>query len=96
MDSPSMKAVTAAGASGNRTIRVQYFAVLREWAGCSTEMVTTDAVTPASLYADLSLRHAFKLERDRLKVAVNAEFANWHSPLLDGDHVAFIPPVAGG
>jgi molybdopterin converting factor subunit 1 len=91
-----MKAVTVAGAKGDKTIRVQYFAVLREWAGCSTETLTTNATTPASLYGELSLRHAFKLERDRLKVAVNAEFANWHSPLLDGDHVAFIPPVAGG
>jgi molybdopterin converting factor small subunit len=31
-----------------------------------------------------------------LKVAVNADFADWSRPLQAGDAVVFIPPVAGG
>ena len=35
-----------------KTITLQYFAVLREQAGCSEERVTTAAATPAELYAE--------------------------------------------
>jgi molybdopterin converting factor small subunit len=31
-----------------------------------------------------------------LRVAVNDEFADWSRPLVAGDRVVFIPPVAGG
>lgn len=31
-----------------------------------------------------------------LKVAVNQSWAEWDSPLQDGDEVAFLPPVSGG
>ena len=29
-------------------------------------------------------------------VVVNEEFAEWDTPIGDGDRVVFIPPVAGG
>jgi len=29
-------------------------------------------------------------------VAINTEFREWTAPLVDGDAVVFIPPVAGG
>lgn len=79
-----------------RTVRIQYFALLREQAGRSEERVTTSAATPAELYAELKARYPFQLARDQLKVAVNAEFRDWSTPLADGDSVVFIPPVAGG
>jgi len=79
-----------------RTFRIQYFALLREQAGRSEERVTTTAATPADLYAELSRRYPFRLAREQLKVAVNAEFRDWSTPLADGDSVVFIPPVAGG
>jgi molybdopterin converting factor subunit 1 len=79
-----------------RTLRVQYFALLREQAGRSEERITTTAATPAELYAELKSRYPFELTRDQLKVAVNAEFRDWATPLADGDSVVFIPPVAGG
>jgi molybdopterin converting factor subunit 1 len=78
------------------TVTVQYFALLREQAGCSEERVRTAAASPESLYAELAARHGFTLGADRLKVAVNEEFAPWKGPLAEGDHVVFIPPVAGG
>lgn len=79
-----------------RTIRVQYFAVLREQAGRNEEHVVTAATTPAALYEELRLRYPFALTRDQLKVAVNAEFTEWSAQLRDHDSVVFIPPVAGG
>jgi molybdopterin-guanine dinucleotide biosynthesis protein A len=79
-----------------RTLTVQYFALLREQAGCSAETVRSAARTPAELYAELASRHPFSLPQDMLKVAINAEFGDWAQPLAEGDTVVFIPPVAGG
>ncbi len=80
----------------NRSVTVQYFAILRERAGRSSEAVTTTAATPGELYEELKLRHGLELPRSLLRVAVNEDFADWERPLEDGDRVVFIPPVAGG
>lgn len=77
-------------------LHIQYFAILREQTGQKHETLRTSAGTPAQLYDELRQRYAFKLAPTQLKVAVNTEFRDWHSPLQAGDHVAFIPPVAGG
>jgi molybdopterin converting factor subunit 1 len=76
-------------------IQVEYFAILREHVGLEREQVSTDAGTVAELYRELDHRHGFPAV-GRLKVAVNEEFRDWHSPLHEGDRVVFIPPVAGG
>lgn len=78
-----------------KTIRIEYFAALREHTGLTSEDVLTDAQTVSQLYAELDGRHVFPT-LGRLKVAVNNEFSDWHSGLADGDSVVFIPPVAGG
>jgi len=77
-------------------IKVQYFALLREQAGRSEETVATAARTPLDLYAELQRRHPFSLGAESLRVAINAEFSEWSRPLVEGDAVVFIPPVAGG
>jgi molybdopterin converting factor subunit 1 len=77
-------------------LRLKYYALLREQAGCSEEQVETAASDAASLYDELAARHGFSLPREQLKVAVNTEFADWSRVLADGDEVVFIPPVAGG
>jgi molybdopterin converting factor subunit 1 len=77
-------------------IRLRYYALLREQAGRNEEFVDTAAGDAAGLYDELAARHGFSLGRTQLKVAVNAEFADWSRPLADGDEVVFIPPVAGG
>jgi molybdopterin converting factor small subunit len=79
-----------------REIRVQYYALLREQAGRSDEMLSTRARTPRELYVELAARYPFTLPADMLRVAVNAEFGEWTQPLKAGDAVVFIPPVAGG
>jgi len=79
-----------------KTITLQYFAVLREQAGCSEERLMTAASTPAELYEEVRVRHGFTLPLALLRVAVNEEFREWSTPLVANDRVVFIPPVAGG
>lgn len=78
------------------SVEVQYFASLRELAGCQRETLSTAAQTPAQLYDEVRHKHDFRLSRDALKVAVNDDFASWTAPLSEGDRVVFLPPVAGG
>ena len=80
----------------SKTIRVQYYAILREQAGSREETLDTNAATPAELYTELRQRHRFQLAPAQLKVALNSEFGDWQTPLKHGDTVVFIPPVAGG
>lgn len=75
---------------------VRYFAILRDQSGLAEETVDSKAETARELYAELMARHGFSLEADYMKVAINAEFADWESPLSSGDTVVFIPPTAGG
>ena len=79
-----------------RQIRVQYYALLREQAGRSDEILSTRARTPRELYAELAARYPFTLPAEMLRVAINAEFGDWSQPLNPDDAVVFIPPVAGG
>jgi len=79
-----------------KSIEVQYFALLQEQRGCTGETVMTAAATPQELYAELKDRHGFSLAADVLSVAVNDEFESWDVLLHDKDRVVFIQPVAGG
>ncbi len=79
-----------------KTVRIQYFALLREQRGVSEESVTTGAGSPGELYRDLRKLHRFTLPQDRLRVAINEAFGSWDAELRDGDTLVFIPPVAGG
>ena len=78
------------------TVHIQYFAILREQRGVARETLSTSATTTAALYDELRTRHGFSLPRDRVRAAVDESFVAWDTPLRDGPHVVFIPPVAGG
>jgi molybdenum cofactor guanylyltransferase len=77
-------------------INIQYYALLREQAGRSSETLVTNAGTPRELYEQLRERYPFSLAPEMLRVAVNSEFSDWEQRLNAGDSVVFIPPVAGG
>ena len=79
-----------------KKISIQYFAILREEAGLSTETIESDAVDLAGLFRERSMCHNFSLSIDRLKVALNDEFCDWSRSFEENDRVVFIPPVAGG
>ena len=78
------------------TLRIRYFAMLREQAGVSEENIRTAAATPTVLWEELRKRHGFDAPLSALSVAVNEEFVSPERALRDGDMVVFIPPVAGG
>jgi molybdopterin converting factor subunit 1 len=77
-------------------VRLEYFALLREQRGVGAETIETAAATARDLYRELAATHGFTLEAERVKVAINNEFASWDRPLAADDTVVFIPPVAGG
>ena len=79
-----------------RRIRVLFFAVLREQSGRGEEWRTTTASTPAMLYDELRATYAFTLAREYLRVAIDDRFVAWDAPLIGGETVVYIPPVAGG
>ncbi len=79
-----------------KTVHLQYFALLREQRGLASETLATSAATAADLYNEVRARHNFSLPSDRLRVAIDNEFAPWSTPLADGARIVFIPPVAGG
>lgn len=89
-------AVTEAAPTAARRIDVQYYALLREQAGRSSESLVTTAATPRELYQELQQRYPFSLAPEMLRVAVNSEFSDWNQRLEEDDAVVFIPPVAGG
>ncbi len=75
---------------------MSYYALLRDEAGRDEERVVTASATVGELYAELRDRYRFTLPPERLRVAINAGFADWDTALAAGDLVVFIPPVAGG
>lgn len=79
-----------------KTVRVRYFALLREQRGLSEETVATGASSVRELYEELRAAHGLSFPAERMRVAVNDEFGGWDSVVSDGDLLVFIPPVAGG
>jgi sulfur-carrier protein len=77
------------------TLRVLYFASLRDAAGVDAETVDHDGDLRA-LYLALQTKHGFALPVDRLRVATDGAFARWEEVADEGAEVAFIPPVSGG
>lgn len=80
------------------TIRVLYFAVLRERLGRSEELCELpEGTSVGALFDRLAAANpTVAALRGRLQVAVNREVVPPGVCLTDGDEVALIPPVAGG
>jgi molybdopterin synthase sulfur carrier subunit len=75
-------------------ITVRYFASLKERVGRAEQTIAADmAATIGELWerANPSLPLP-----DNLLAAVNMEYADFATPVKDGDEVAFFPPVTGG
>jgi len=79
-------------------VRARLFARLREQAGTESESVEVErGSTVADVYDSLCRSHpALDPNRESVRAAVNAEFADWDVIVADGDEIAFIPPVSGG
>ena len=82
------------------SLRVLYFAWLRERIGESAELLDTRAATVADLVAELRGREeryalAFS-DMAAVRVALDQELAAFDSPLAGVREVAFFPPMTGG
>lgn len=81
------------------TVRVLFFASLRESLGAQLEL-QIEAATVGALRQALmaqSEAHAQALGNQRpVRIAVNQVMAGDDQPLRNGDEVAFFPPVTGG
>ena len=79
-----------------KKIQVLYFAGLRVQAGISSEMIETELLNVGDFYAERQKCHGISMPRAQIRVAINEEFAEFNAPLVDGDTIAFLPPVSGG
>lgn len=83
------------------TIKVLYFAALREALGTPAEQVELpDGVTTLAgvrtLIAARGGRWQALAQMKNLRAAINQRMAEPSSTVADGDEVAFFPPVTGG
>ena len=83
--------------TGGESVKVCYFAQLREAAALNEEACAIDnGETGLSLYLRLAEKYLFTLRPNELRLAINEKFMPIEARLRSGDRVAFIPPVAGG
>ena len=73
-------------------ITIRYFALLREQRGEESETLSlTDSLTVFDLFVQI-----FGREPIGIRFAVNAMYVSSSHQLVDGDEVAFLPPMGGG
>lgn len=79
-------------------VKVLLFAGLRDLAGASEVALDLPGrATIADAWERLVAQHAgLEPYGAVISCARNAEYARMHTPLGDGDEVAFLPPVSGG
>lgn len=83
------------------TIRVRFFAAVRDAVGCdSFEITLPDRTDVAGVVAVIRARcgdaaHA-AVTGENVRVAVNREFVDGPRHVRDGDEIAFMPPITGG
>jgi molybdopterin synthase sulfur carrier subunit len=78
------------------SIKIRYFASLRDARGLSAEHKTIAVANAHDLYCELQGAYKFRLDPSEVRVAINGNFASMQTQLCQGDELAFIPPVSGG
>ena len=76
------------------SIRVRYFASLKETVGRSEELIVYENIATVNDVWSFANQH-IALPENTL-AAVNMEYVGLDYPVNDGDEVAFFPPVTGG
>jgi molybdopterin synthase sulfur carrier subunit len=74
---------------------VRFFASLRERLGPGDERRVQAGTTAGALWESL-VRAQPAIARVRVRIAVNERYVDAAHELVEGDEVAFFPPVSGG
>lgn len=80
-------------------IKVLFFAQTRELIGKDSLELESEFATVEELRNHLASQPGkweLALEQGKLRAAVNQVIVSFDSPVVDGDEVAFFPPVTGG
>lgn len=80
----------------SKTVRLEFFAQIREDLGTAAESFQTECTTAAELYDELEAKYRFRSTRSVTRVAINEQLTSWESPIHDGDTVVFLTPFGGG
>jgi sulfur-carrier protein len=91
--------VVLGGTAGSMSIRILYFAKIRDLIGKAEEdLALPDGVKNLSDLAGylVRLHPALRDNLGSVRFARNEVFASLSEPIAEGDTVAVIPPVAGG
>jgi len=83
------------------TVKVRFFAALREQVGRDTVEVRAPASGDiagllANIHEQLGERVVSGLTSPNVRIALNREFVSGDCAVRDGDEVAFMPPITGG
>jgi len=78
------------------TIKVKYFASLRDTTNTSEEVFKTDAITIDNLHTQLNDKYHFPIDRRYLRVSQNGQYVEGHAKLQNNDTIMLIPPLSGG
>lgn len=75
------------------SITIKYFASLREQQGVATRQLPATGIASIN---DIIHQHDDPALPESTLVAINQVYANAEQAVVDGDEVAFFPPVTGG
>jgi len=82
------------------TMPIRLFAHLREVCDKreTVAVEVPEGATPAQCLEALCALYpgVRRFDAGNLAVSINDDFADWDTPLAEGDTVAFIPPISGG
>ncbi len=76
------------------SIKVRYFASLKEYVGRAEDEL--QVITPLSVQTVWQRLNPDLSMPDTILAAVNMEYVAMDTQVLDGDELAFFPPVTGG
>lgn len=76
------------------SIRVRYFASLKETMGRSEDLIAFENIaTVQDVWSAVNQQQKIP---ENVLAAVNMNYVQANDPVQDGDEVAFFPPVTGG
>lgn len=80
----------------NKKIEILFFGKLKETWNTNKLQLETNCDNIESLYSEILNKASQIPHKKSIKVAINDEFVDWKTKIIDGDCIAFLPPASGG